>query len=285
VVERLLPSGEFVPNDCRLDGERRQILLLTGPNMGGKSTYLRQVALAVLLAQCGSFVPAARAEIGLVDRLFTRVGASDRLGAGESTFMVEMSETAEILKSATARSLVILDELGRGTATYDGLALAWAVTEFLHEASGPRPRTIFATHYHELTQLADRLTRLANVQATVKEWGDRVVFLHRIGEGAADRSYGIHVAQLAGLPEAVLARAREVLAELESERTVEHLEHRVGPAGTPRPEPRPEPRASDHPIAARLRELKLETLTPLEALNLLAAWKREWGGEPPARGA
>ena len=278
VVERLLSSGEFVPNDCRLDGERRQILLLTGPNMGGKSTYLRQVALSVLLAQMGSFVPAARAEVGLVDRLFTRVGASDRLGAGESTFMVEMRETAEILRSATTRSLVILDELGRGTATYDGLAMAWAVTEFLHETGGPRPRTIFATHYHELTQLAERLPRLANVQATVKEWGDRVVFLHRIGEGAADRSYGIHVAQLAGLPASVLARAREVLAELESERTVEHLEPRREHADG-RPEAAPRAAVTvDHPLGARLAELKLETLTPLEALNLLAAWKREFGG-------
>ncbi len=271
VVERLLPAGEFVPNDCRLDGERRQILLLTGPNMGGKSTYLRQVALSVLLAQMGSFVPAARAEVGLVDRLFTRVGASDRLGAGESTFMVEMRETAEILRSATPRSLVILDELGRGTATYDGLALAWAVTEFLQEAGGPHPRTIFATHYHELTQLADGLPRLANVQAMVKEWGDRVVFLHRIGEGAADRSYGIHVAQLAGMPASVLARAREVLAELESERTAERLEPRGRSEGPPRAAvPVPDP------FSARLRDLKLETLSPLAALNLMAAWKQEW---------
>jgi DNA mismatch repair protein MutS len=191
-----------------------------------------------------------------------------------------MRETAEILRSATSRSLVILDELGRGTATYDGLALAWAVTEFLHETGGPRPRTIFATHYHELTQLAERLPRLANVQATVKEWGDRVVFLHRIGEGAADRSYGIHVAQLAGLPASVLARAREVLAELESERTVERLELQRG-SGPASGRPESAPRAAvpaDHPLGARLRELKLETLTPLEALNLLAAWKKEWGG-------
>jgi DNA mismatch repair protein MutS len=286
VVERLLPPGEFVPNDCRLDGGERQILLLTGPNMGGKSTYLRQVALGVLLAQMGAFVPATRAEIGLVDRLFTRVGASDRLGAGESTFMVEMRETAEILRSATPRSLVLLDELGRGTATYDGLALAWAVTEFLHEPAGPRPRTLFATHYHELTQLAERLPRLANVHATVREWGDRVVFLHRIGEGAADRSYGIHVARLAGLPEPVLARARVVLAELEAERTVEHLEPQ-GPGTTGavmdaagRGDGVVAPGAPEHPLAARLRDLELETLTPLEALNLLAEWRREWGGRP-----
>jgi hypothetical protein len=184
VVERLLPRGQFVPNHCRLDGGTRQILLLTGPNMGGKSTYLRQVALAVLLAQCGSFVPATRAEIGLVDRLITRVGAGDRLGAGQSTFMVEMSETADILRSATSRSLVLLDEVGRGTATYDGLALAWAATEFLHSSRGARPRTIFATHYHELTQLADTLPRLANVHVAVAEREGTVVFLHRIAEGA-----------------------------------------------------------------------------------------------------
>ncbi len=282
VVERLLGTGEFVPNDCLLEGDRRQILLLTGPNMGGKSTYLRQVALCVLLAHMGSFVPAARAEVGWVDRLFTRVGASDRLGAGESTFMVEMRETAEILRAATPRSLVMLDEVGRGTATYDGLALAWAVTEFLHEGTGPRPRTIFATHYHELTQLAERLPRLANVHATVREWGDRVVFLHRIGEGAADRSYGIHVAQLAGLPAPVLARAREVLAELEAERTVEHLEpgpgrsHGGSPGAAGPAVGVDRLAAAGHPLATRLRELELDSLTPLEALNLIAAWKKEW---------
>jgi DNA mismatch repair protein MutS len=195
--------------------------------MGGKSTYLRQLALTVLLAQAGSFVPASRAEIGIVDRLFTRVGAADRLGAGHSTFMVEMSETADILRLATPRSLVLLDEVGRGTATYDGLALAWAVTEHLHAAEGPRPRTLFATHFHELTQLAEKLPRLANVHVEARERAGTVVFLHRIAEGAADRSYGIHVARLAGLPEPLLARAEEVLRELEQERTVEHLK----PAG------------------------------------------------------
>jgi DNA mismatch repair protein MutS len=285
VVERLLPGGEFVPNSVELDGRTRQILLVTGPNMGGKSTYLRQVALCVLLAQAGSFVPARRAAIGLVDRLFTRVGAADRLGAGQSTFMVEMRETADILRSATPRSLVLLDELGRGTSTYDGLALAWAVTEHLHAAAGPRPRTLFATHYHELTQLAETLPRLRNVQVTVKEWGNQVVFLHQIVEGAADRSYGIHVAQLAGLPPAVLERAREVLRELESERTVEHL--KPG-AGRPR-----RARADDasqqtlfappsHPLLDELKALDPEGLTPLQALNRLAEWKRKWGKAPPA---
>jgi len=265
VVERLLPRGEFVPNDVDLDGSRRQILLLTGPNMGGKSTYLRQVAIAVLLAQSGWYVPAARAEIGLVDRLFTRVGAADRLGAGQSTFMVEMSETAEILRAATSRSLVLLDEVGRGTSTYDGLALAWAVTEYLASPAGPRPRTMFATHYHELTQLAGKLPRLANVQVAVKEWQGRVVFMHRIEEGAADRSYGIHVAELAGLPPSVLARAREVLRELEQERTPEHLE------------PLPLFAAVEHPLVEALRGADPNTLTPLAALQLIDEWKRKWG--------
>ncbi|MEO5617598.1 MAG: DNA mismatch repair protein MutS, partial [Candidatus Eisenbacteria bacterium] len=287
VVERLLPRGEFVPNDVDLDASRRQIILLTGPNMGGKSTYLRQVAIAVLLAQAGWYVPAARAEIGMVDRLFTRVGAADRLGAGQSTFMVEMSETAEILRAATSRSLVLLDEVGRGTATYDGLALAWAVTEYLADPAGPRPRTLFATHYHELTQLAGRLPRLANAQMLVKEWQGRVVFLHRIEDGAADRSYGIHVAQLAGLPASVLARAREVLHELESERTAEHLESgaraaepsgRVVPGRAAPPPELPLFAAAEHPLIDSLRAADLNTLTPLGALQLLDEWKRKWGG-------
>jgi DNA mismatch repair protein MutS len=281
VVERLLPRGEFVPNAVELDGVRRQVLLLTGPNMGGKSTYLRQVALIVLLAQAGSFVPATRASLGLVDRLFTRVGAADRLGAGQSTFMVEMSETAEILRSATRRSLVLLDEIGRGTATYDGLALAWAVTEHLH--GGAQPRTIFATHYHELTQLAETLPRLKNVHVAVKEWGDGIVFLHRIHEGAADRSYGIHVARLAGLPEKLLARAREVLAELESERTVEQLEslkpgRARSVAAAPAPLPLFEsPAPPEHPLAEELRALDPDGMTPRAALEKLAEWKRRFG--------
>ena len=280
VVERLLPRGEFVANDVRLDARERQIVLLTGPNMGGKSTYLRQVALLVLLAQAGSWVPAAKATIGLVDRLFTRVGAADRLGAGQSTFMVEMRETADILMSSTARSLVLLDEIGRGTATYDGLALAWAVTEHLHAASGPRPRTIFATHYHELTQLAEKLPRLVNAHVTVKEWGDGVVFLHQVAEGPADRSYGIHVARLAGLPPSVIERAKVVLAELESERTVEELERAPKRARGEAPAPLPlfdvAPPA-EHPLAAELRTLAPDSMTPLEALQRLAEWKRRYG--------
>jgi DNA mismatch repair protein MutS len=297
VVERLLPAGEFVPNDLDMSGSGRQILLVTGPNMGGKSTYLRQAALAVLLAQAGSFVPAERAVVGCVDRLFTRVGAADRLGSGQSTFLVEMSETADILRGATPRSFVLLDEIGRGTSTYDGLALAWAVTEFLHASQGPRPRTVFATHYHELTQLAGRLARLVNVQVAVRESGDHVVFLHRVIEGAADRSYGIQVARLAGLPPAVIARAREVLHELEAERTVEHLEG--GPAaagrhGSSGAAPATERGASEaarqgalfesreHPIEAELRGLDLDQLTPLEALRRLSDWKARLRGAGPA---
>ena len=286
VVERLLPRGEFVANDVRLDARDRQIVLLTGPNMGGKSTYLRQVALLVLLAQAGSWVPATRATVGLVDRLFTRVGAADRLGAGQSTFMVEMRETADILMSSTARSLVLLDEIGRGTATYDGLALAWAVTEYLHEARGPRPRTIFATHYHELTQLADKLPRLANAHVTVKEWGEGVVFLHRVADGAADRSYGIHVARLAGLPASVIERAQEVLAELESERTVEELEKGRRGARAKAPAPNPAWAGAplfeaappvEHPVAEALRTLSPDAMTPLEALQKLSEWKQRFG--------
>ncbi|MEM7245497.1 MAG: DNA mismatch repair protein MutS [Acidobacteriota bacterium] len=218
VVELGLPrlpglgDARFVPNDTRLDGDERQVVLLTGPNMGGKSTYLRQVALITLMAQVGSFVPAARARVGLVDKIFTRVGASDSLTTGQSTFMVEMTETARILHEATDRSLVVLDEIGRGTATFDGLSIAWAVAEHLHETEGTRARTLFATHYHELTELSDLLPRVVNLRMATREWKDDIVFLHRVEEGAGDRSYGIQVARLAGLPAAVIQRARQVLA-------------------------------------------------------------------------
>ena len=213
-VVEVTGSEPFVPNDVELDGEAAQIVVLTGPNMGGKSTYLRQVALIVLMAQAGSFVPAESAELGAVDRIFTRVGASDDLARGESTFMVEMIETANILHHATSDSLVILDEVGRGTATFDGLSLAWAIVEFLHEHR--RPKTLFATHYHELTELAAMLPRVVNRTLAVKEWEDRIVFLRRVIAGSADKSYGLHVARLAGLPADVIERAGEVLANLEA---------------------------------------------------------------------
>ncbi len=254
VVERMMPREAFIPNDVRLDAAR-QILIVTGPNMAGKSTVLRQVGLCVLMAQAGSFVPARAAEIGLVDRLFTRVGASDDLARGQSTFMVEMSETAAILHNATRRSLVLLDEIGRGTSTYDGVAIAWSVAEHLHETVGAK--TIFATHYHELTQLAERFSRVVNANVAVHEAAGEVVFLHRLREGGADRSYGIHVARLAGLPDAVVARAREVLATLEAG-------HRVAAAPAARDQLALFSPTED-PLRAELRALDVDGLTPREA--------------------
>ncbi len=215
MVEKFLTGEPFTPNDAYLSPEQA-IVILTGPNMRGKSTFLRQVAHIVLMAQIGSFVPADSARIGLVDRIFTRIGASDEIARGQSTFMVEMVETANILHHATNRSLLILDEIGRGTSTYDGLAIAWAVVEYIHNHPGLRAKTLFATHYHELTDLAERLPHVVNFNVAVAEQGDTVVFLHKIVPGAADRSYGVHVAQLAGLPRPVVARAQEILGELEA---------------------------------------------------------------------
>ncbi len=267
VVERMMPREAFIPNDVRLDDAGR-IILLTGPNMAGKSTLLRQVGLCVLLAQMGAYVPCRRAAVGVVDRLFTRVGASDNLVRGQSTFMVEMSETSAILHGATARSLVLLDEIGRGTSTYDGVAIAWAVTECLHTAVGCK--TIFATHYHELTQLTEELAHARNFNVAVREVGDEIVFLHRLEPGGADRSYGIHVGRLAGLPAPVVSRAWEVLKLLEAG-------HHVAQQRAPRP-----PDAAQlglfggapHPLLTELDRLDLDTLSPIDALNRLAAWKK-----------
>lgn len=267
VVERMLPPGKFIPNDIRLDDAGR-VVLLTGPNMAGKSTILRQVGLAAILAQIGSFVPAKAARIGVVDRVFTRVGASDNLGRGQSTFMVEMSETSAILHQATRRSLVLLDEIGRGTATYDGVAIAWAVTEYLHDAIGCK--TIFATHYHELTQLTEELAHARNLNVAVEETADGIVFAYRLQPGGADRSYGIHVGRLAGLPLDVVKRAGQILALLESG-------HHVVDAAPPAP---PDARQlglfpkDAHPVLQELLALDPETLTPLEALTRLADLKR-----------
>jgi DNA mismatch repair protein MutS len=268
VIERLMPRESFIPNDARFDPAER-VLLVTGPNMAGKSTILRQIGLCVILAQLGSFVPAEAAEIGVVDRLFTRVGASDNLARGQSTFMVEMSETSAILHNATRHSLVLLDEIGRGTSTFDGVAIAWSVTEFLHDRIGCR--TMFATHYHELMQLPERLQHARNLNVAVREAGDQVVFLHRLEAGGTDRSYGIHVAQLAGLPDAVVKRAREVLKTLEGD-------HRVVPGTAPVTDPSQlgffVEAPADHPVMTELKGLDLNRLTPLEALNLLADLKR-----------
>jgi DNA mismatch repair protein MutS len=264
-------SERFVPNDLYLNSSTHTILLLTGPNMGGKSTYLRQTALIVILAQMGSFVPARSARLSVVDRVFTRIGASDNLARGRSTFMVEMTETAAILHTATARSLILLDEVGRGTSTYDGLAIAWAAIEYLH--ARVRAKTLFATHYFELTELAEQLAGVKNYHVSVKESGGGIVFLRKVEPGAADRSYGIEVAKLAGLPNEVITRAREVLAEHESaERALtEHLSPGAAPPAT---------QLTiftllSQPVLEKLREVDLNRLTPLEALNLLAELKKE----------
>jgi DNA mismatch repair protein MutS len=271
VVERQL-GERFVPNDAAIDPEREQIVLLTGPNMGGKSTYLRQVALIVLLAQAGCFVPAKSAAIGLVDRIFSRVGASDDLARGESTFMVEMIETANILRFATRESLVILDEVGRGTATFDGLSLAWAIVEHLHER--PRPLTLFATHYHELTELAALLPRVVNRTMAVKEWEDRILFLRRVVPGSADKSYGLHVARLAGIPGEVVERAEQVLHNLEAKEFDPQGRPRLAEGGefeNERPAQMPLFTPAEELVAQLLREVDLERMTPLAALNLLAS--------------
>ncbi len=266
VVERMMPREAFIPNDVRLDAEH-QIMIVTGPNMAGKSTVLRQVALLVLMAQAGSFVPARAARVGVVDRLFTRVGASDDLARGQSTFMVEMAETAAILHTATRRSLVLLDEIGRGTSTYDGVAIAWAVAEFLHERLGCK--AVFATHYHELTQLADRFARIVNYNVAVHESGEDVIFLHRLRPGGADRSYGIHVGRLAGLPAEVLAVAGEVLRSLEAG-------HRVTTAAASSPADQLALFApAEDPVVAELRALDVDGLTPREALATLADLQRK----------
>jgi len=299
VVEQALGPERFVPNDLTLGADGRDILIVTGPNFGGKSTYIRQAALIVIMAQMGSFVPAREAEIGLVDRIFTRVGATDDLAAGRSTFLSEMIEVARILTQATARSLVILDEVGRGTSTYDGMSLAWAVVEDLHDRVGTR--TLFATHYHELTELASQLERVVNTQVLVREDGHDIVFLHRVADGAAESSYGIHVARLAGVPDQVIRRAREVLAGLERAAAVAQGAQPAGSQGTPG-EPAAKASTSPHaslaprsaparsaprgrrgpsrsqqlplplpsPVEDALREADLAMMTPLEALNFLS---------------
>jgi len=268
VVERGLKGERFVPNDSQFEpGEI--VRIITGPNMSGKSTFLRQVALIVLMAQIGSFVPASSATIGLVDRIFTRIGAQDEIHAGQSTFMVEMIETSNILHHATPRSLLILDEIGRGTSTYDGLSIAWAVVEFIHNHPRLRARTLFATHYHELTQLADILPGVRNYNVAVSEADGKVVFLHKIVPGGADRSYGIHVGQLAGLPQPVVQRASEILRQLEAS---------SGKAVKINPN-LPEQMAlfpETNPLMDELKELDLNTLSGIEALNRLYEWQKKY---------
>ncbi len=275
VVERLLPPGErFIPNDVHLDSTR-QIMIITGPNMSGKSTYLRMAGLIVLLAQVGSFVPAAKARIGVVDRIFTRVGASDNIAAGESTFLIEMQEAANILNNATPASLVLLDEVGRGTSTFDGISIAWAITEYLHEAPLVRAKTMFATHYHELNEMAEIFPRIHNYKVEVKEYGDKVIFLRQVSPGTADHSYGIQVGQMAGLPDSVTRRAKEILRTLEGQ-DLTVLADSIDEEGKVRIRAqRGHPfqislfEATETELKDRVAQLNLDDLTPIQALQLL----------------
>lgn len=276
VIERLLPPGErYIPNDCIVDTDENQILIITGPNMSGKSSYLRQVGLIVLMAQMGSFVPAKSATIGLVDKIYTRVGAMDSIATGESTFLVEMNEAAHILNTATPRSLILLDEVGRGTSTFDGISIAWALTEYLHERIGAR--TLFATHYHELNELAEFFPRIKNYKVDVREYGDKVIFLHKVTPGFADHSYGIHVAQMAGMPEEVTERAKKILKNLEGSELILH-----GEEDKRRPLGRIAPteiqltlfEMRDDKLREEIKKLDVEKITPLEALQKLAELKK-----------
>jgi DNA mismatch repair protein MutS len=273
VVENLLPASDrFVGNDLKMDVTKSQIHLITGPNMAGKSTYLRQVGLIVLMAQVGSYVPAKKATIGMVDRLFTRVGASDNLAGGESTFLVEMIEAANILNNATAQSLILLDEIGRGTATFDGLSLAWSITEYLHNRDDVAARTLFATHYHELTELEHSLERLENHHAAVKEFGDEIVFLKKIMPGPGDRSYGIHVAKMAGLPTSVISRAKNILSH--------HLDSSEQ-SGTSSPPPASKQISIFEKQEAKFKkdldEMDVNSMTPIQALQKLDELKKKHG--------
>ena len=294
VLELRTEGARFVPNDLRLVSGEVECLVITGPNMAGKSTYMRQAALIVLLAQVGSFVPARSARIGVVDRVFTRIGAQDNLARGHSTFLVEMTETAAILRHATPRSLVLLDEIGRGTSTFDGLSIAWAVAEHLHERCAGA-KVLFATHYHELTRLAAELPRVRNVHVAVREWKDDIVFLHRVVPGGTDRSYGIQVARLAGLPDEVVTRARALLREFEQGAPAPAAPTGAGSgqlalfggAGAARADETavpiasgPAPPAAPHPVLAELAALDPERMTPIEALAALDELRRRLSSEP-----
>ncbi|MEK7369227.1 MAG: DNA mismatch repair protein MutS, partial [Planctomycetota bacterium] len=269
VLEKTLGKGNFVPNSTDMDDKSTRVMIITGPNMAGKSTYIRQVALLVLMAQMGGFIPAREARVGVADRIFNRIGASDELHRGQSTFMVEMQEAANILNNATARSLIILDEIGRGTSTFDGLSIAWAMTEYVFKNTGAR--TLFATHYHELTGLADLFQGIKNYNVAVKEWGDEVVFLRKIVAGGSDKSYGIHVARLAGIPREVITRARLVLEQLEANSLDVYQRPKLG-----------QPQAAtgqnvqlslfvppEQAVIEDLRSVDITNLTPVEALNKL----------------
>ena len=281
VIETQMPLGErYVPNDVYLDSDKQQIMMITGPNMAGKSALLRQTALIVLLCQAGCFVPAERARIGLVDKIFTRVGASDNLSLGESTFMVEMTEAADILNNVSPRSLVLFDELGRGTSTYDGISIAWAIVEYLHEHQSSRARTLFATHYHELNEMEKLFPRIKNFNVSVKELDGKVIFLRKLVAGGSEHSFGIHVADIAGMPGSIVKRAEEVLKQLEADNA------EVGSAGRPKVQNIGKDRDGvqlsifqlDDPVLSQVRDeiigLDINNLTPMEALNKLSDIKK-----------
>ena len=277
VVERILsPGDKFTPNDCTLDNADSQIIILTGPNMAGKSVYLRQVGLIVLMAQIGSFVPADSVEIGIVDRIFTRVGASDNIAAGESTFLVEMQEAANILNNATGKSLILLDEIGRGTSTFDGISIAWAITEYIHENPDVSAKTLFATHYHELNEMAEIFPRIKNCKVEVREYDDKVIFLHKVNPGMADHSYGIQVAQMAGLPQFVTGRAKEVLFNLESKELTPYEEKKEKLKRLKKDDDQISMfEIKDDKIRDELKDLEVNNLTPVEALNKLNELKKK----------
>jgi DNA mismatch repair protein MutS len=272
VVEKMITGERFVPNTVKLDDQDNQVLIITGPNMAGKSTVLRQVALVVIMAQMGSFVPAAKASISITDRIFTRVGALDNLSHGQSTFMVEMEETANILNNATEKSLIIMDEIGRGTSTFDGLSIAWAVAEYLHDLNNRGVKTLFATHYHELTELAQTKPRVKNFNIVVKEWNDEIIFLRKLVEGGTNRSYGIQVARLAGIPLAVIGRAKKILYNIE--------QGEYDSIGSPclireegnvarGPVQLDLFQKPENPVLDKLSKVDISRMTPLEALNFL----------------
>jgi DNA mismatch repair protein MutS len=288
VVEKMITGERFVPNTIEMDDVAHQVMIITGPNMAGKSTVLRQVALSVIMAQMGSFVPARKAGIGIIDRIFTRVGALDNLSQGQSTFMVEMQETANILHNATERSLVILDEIGRGTSTFDGLSIAWAVAEYLHDLRHKGVKTLFATHYHELTELADRKPRVTNLNIAVREWNDEIIFLRKLVPGGTNRSYGIQVARLAGIPAEVIARAKKILW------SIENGEHAFASQVLSARPARSAPmqlnlfRPPESKLIEKLREMDIARISPLEALNLLnrlqeMALQEGGAGAPPEK--
>ena len=277
VVERILPPGEkFTPNSCKLSSSEEQIIILTGPNMAGKSVYLRQIGLLVLMAQIGSFVPAKQATIGLVDRIYTRVGASDNIAAGESTFLVEMQEAANILNNATSKSLILLDEIGRGTSTFDGISIAWAITEYLHENVSLNAKTLFATHYHELNEMADIFPRIRNFKVEVREYGDKVIFLHKVTPGGADHSYGIQVAQMAGLPQFVTNRAKEILVNLEGKELTPYEIKKAKISKFKQDEMQISLfEMKDDSLRKEISDIAIDSLTPLEALNKLSELKKQ----------